>query len=327
MSTNFKYASQSDLQNYFNKFGEYDQKIQIFPTLTSGNLHLFRDCGYVNTLFINGEEIASAQSSSGDVDTNGEWYYASSTNQLEYYNSGYSSTTVNEQVFEAGMDFATYIDQQLVNASLELHNYLDMRYSLPLEKSKQIDTDTVGISISAEYDPIIIKATCYIAASNLIRAKEGATDEGDYYYNLVTNPEGTGLIDKLNDGSYKLSSEIDNKDSKGSIRFRSINGTMDLVELYGDYSGERYDLLKVEIETSGVYGTSEYKVSYMSDDKLFGGTTSATIISGSLQHLYGGLWGRFQGNSATDGDYWEIQCYSDGVMPTNTKTNSIELHR
>ena len=57
MATTFKYASQSDLKNYFNNFGDYDQKVQIYPTLTSGNLHLFRDCGYVDTLFINGEEI------------------------------------------------------------------------------------------------------------------------------------------------------------------------------------------------------------------------------------------------------------------------------
>ena len=80
MATNFKYASQSDLQNYFNRFGDFDQKIQIFPTLTSGNLHLFRDCGYIDTLFLNGEELAAAQGSSGAVDSNGEWFYASATN-------------------------------------------------------------------------------------------------------------------------------------------------------------------------------------------------------------------------------------------------------
>ena len=35
MATNFKYASQSDLQNYFNRFGDYDQKVQIFIFLGS----------------------------------------------------------------------------------------------------------------------------------------------------------------------------------------------------------------------------------------------------------------------------------------------------
>ena len=327
MATNFKYASQSDLKNYFNRFGDFDQKTQIFPTLTSGNLHLFRDCGYVDTLFINGEEIAAAQSTSGAVDSNGEWFYASATNQLEYYNSNYSSTTINEQVFESGVDFATYIDQQLVNASLELHNYMDARFPTPIEQSKQIDIDTASLSVAEEYDPIIIKATCYIAAANLIRSRDGLSEEADYYYGMVTNAERTGLIDKLNDGVYKLSSEIDNKDSKGKITYRNVSGTMDIVELYGDYTGEKYDLLKVEVETTGAYGTGEFKVHYYSDDKIFGSVTTAEKITGGLQQLHNGIYGRFQGASATDGDIWEIAVYSEELETTNTKTSTIELHR
>ena len=200
MASNFRYASISDLTKYFNRVNDFDSKVQIFPTLTSGNLHLFRDSGYVDTLFVNGEEIAAAQSTSGAVDSNGEWFYASATNQVEYYNSNYSSTTINEQVFEAGQDFSTFLEQSLVDASLELHNYLDARYSTPIQKSKQVDTDTNPAGISEEFDPIIIKATCYIAAANLIRAKEGQSDEADYYHALVANAERTGLIDKLNDG-------------------------------------------------------------------------------------------------------------------------------
>ena len=94
MATDFKYATIADLNKYFNRVNDFDSKVQIFPTLTSGNLHLFRDSGYVSQLFVNGEELAAAQSSSGAVDSNGEWYYESGTNQVEYYNSNYSSTTI-----------------------------------------------------------------------------------------------------------------------------------------------------------------------------------------------------------------------------------------
>ena len=173
MATDFKYANIADLTKYFNRVSDFDSKVQVFPTLTSGNLHLFRDSGYVDTLFVNGEELAAAQSTSGAVDSNGEWFYASGTNQLEYYNSNYSSTTINEQVFEAGIDFTTFLNQSLVDASLELHNYIDARYATPIEKSKQIDYDTSPVSVAEEFDPIIIKSVCYIAAANLIRAKEG----------------------------------------------------------------------------------------------------------------------------------------------------------
>ena len=328
MSSNFKYAGISDLTKYIgNRANDFDSKVQIYPTLTSGNLHLFRDSGYVTQLFVNGEELAAAQSTSGAVDSNGEWFYASGTNQVEYYNSNYSSTTINEQMFEAGVDFESFLNQTLVDASLELHNYLDARYSTPLEKIKQTDIDTASVSIAEEYDPIIIKAVCYIAASNLIRAKEGASEEADYYYSLVTNAERTGLLDKLNDGIYKLSHEVDANDKKGSIRYRNLSGTMDIVELGGQYNGEHYDLLKVEIEDSGAYGTGTFKVHYLSDDQLFGATTSTEKITGGLQHIYGGLYGRFQGASATDGDIWEIEVYGSHRKQTNKSNATIEMVR
>ena len=327
MATNFKYAGISDLTKYFNRISDFDSKVQIFPTLTSGNLHLFRDSGYVGTLFLNGEELAAAQSTSGAVDSNGEWFYASGTNQVEYYNSNYSSTTINEQVFEAGVDFTTFLEQALVDASLELHNYLDMRYSTPLEKIKQVDSDTASVSIAEEYDPIIIKSVCYIAASNLIRAKEGASEEADYYYSLVTNPESTGIIDKLNAGLFKLSHEVDANDKKGSIRYRNVSGTMDLVELSGEYHGELYDLLKVEIEATGAYGTGTFKVHYLSNDQLFGATTSSEKITGGLQHIFNGIYGRFQGASATDGDVWEIEVFGSHRKQTNKSNATIELSR
>ena len=327
MASNFRYASITDLTKYFNRVNDFDSKVQIYPTLTSGNLHLFRDSGYVSQLFVNGEELAAAQSTSNDVDSNGEWYYASGTNQVEYYNSNYSSTTINEQMFEAGVDFTSFLEQALVDASLELHNYLDARYSTPLEKIKQVDSDTAALSVAEEYDPIIIKAVCYIATANLIRAKEGASEEADYYYSLVTNPERTGLIDKLNDGIYKLSHEVDGNDKKGSIRYRNVSGTMDIVELAGEYHGELYDLLKVEIEATGAYGTGTFKVHYLSNDQLFGAVSSAEKITGGLQHIHGGLYGRFQGASATDGDIWEIEVYGSHRKQTNKSNATIEMTR
>ena len=216
MATNFKYASISVLTQYVNKISDFDKKRQLFNPTTDSNLHTFEDTGHVDLLFINGAEQGSQN---GDTpNANNEWWYIEATNKIEYYNDGYSSTTINEQVFEAGIDFQTYLNQELVNASLELHNYLDARFSTPLEKAKQIDIDTAALSVAEEYDPIIVKATCYICASNVIRAKTPEDEMADYYMNLVTNPERTGILDKLNDGIYKLSSEVDANDKKGKIK-------------------------------------------------------------------------------------------------------------
>lgn len=238
-----------------------------------------------------------------------------------------NGTNPTDSMIEAGEDFKTFMDQSLVDASLELHNYLDMRYSTPLQKIKQTDIDTAGVSIEEEYDPIIIKSVCYIASANLIRAKEGASEEADYYYSLVTNPEKSGLLDKLNDGIYKLSFEVDANDKKGSIKYRNVSGTMDLVELAGEYSGEPYDLLKIEVEATGAYGVSTFKVHHFSDDKIFGDVTTPEIITGGLQHIYGGLSGRFQGASATDGDIWEVEVVSSHRKQTNKSNATIEMRR
>ena len=327
MASDFKYASIADFTKYFNRVSDFDSKTQIFPTLTSGNLHLFRDSGYAGQLFVNGEELAAAQSTSGAVDSNGEWFYNSDTNQVEYYNSNYSSTTVNEQVFEVGVDFTSFLEQALVDASLELHNYIDARYSTPIEKSKQVDISTTPVAVSEEYDAIIIKSVCYIAASNLIRAKEGSSEEADYFYNLVTNSESTGIIDKLNQGIFKLSNEIDAHDKEGKILYRAVTNTMDLVEIEGEYHGEKYDLLKIEEHTTGAYGTAKFTVSYYGNDQLHGKTSDAEIITGGLQHIHSGIYGRFQGSSMGDSSVWYIEVYGSHVKQTNKSNFTIDMVR
>ena len=326
--TSFKYASISDLSNYFSQSGDFDSKVQIFPTLTSGNLHLFRDCGYVDTLFINGEEQAAAQGTSGAVDSNGEWFYNSATNQLEYYNSNYTSTTINNQIFEGGKDFTDFLNQQLVNASMELNNLLDARYPTPLPKNTQI-SESAASGLTVEYDALIIKATCYICASNLIRSKDPMSEEADYYYNLVTNAERTGITDRLNAGEFKLSFEVDDKDSQGSIRKITQTGSMQLVETAGEYYGEAYDVLRITCTTLGAYGVAKCKVEYFGNDKLFGQESTDNIVTGGLDDWsgLGGIRVRFQGAAMAEDDQWEIPVVSETRKISNASTGTISLSR
>ena len=135
------------------------------------------------------------------------------------------------------------------------------------------------------------------------------------------------MIDKLNDGIYKLSNEIDANDKKGKILYRSVQSTMDLVELEGEYHGEKYDLLKVEIGTGGAYGTATFTVSYFSNDQLFGSTSGAEVITGGLQHIHNGIYGRFQGADAHADSVWNIEVYGSHVKQTNKSNATIELSR
>ena len=119
---------------------------------------------------------------------------------------------------------------------------------------------------------------------------------------------------------------MDGNDKKGKIRQRSTNSTGDLVELAGEYHGEHYDLLKVDIGTGGGYGTATFTVSYLSNDQLEGATTSAEKITGGLQHIFNGLYGRFQG-SFNSADYWYVEVFGSHRKQTNKSNATIEMTR
>ena len=326
--TSFKYAGISDLTAYFNQADSFDSKRQLFPTETSGSNHFFRDSGYVDSFFVNGSEQASPQADFDNVNGDGQWCYRSDNNDLKYQNSTYSSTTINNQIFEAGKDFTDFLNQQLTNASMELNNLLDARYPTPLPKNTQI-SESAASGLTSEYDAVIVKATCYICASNLIRSKDPTSEEADYYYNLVTNAELTGITDRLNKGEWKLSFEVDDKDSQGSIRKITQVGTMQLVETAGQYYGQPYDVLRITCTTGGAYGTAKCSVDYYGDDKLFGSQTTNNIVTGGLDS-WGGLGGvrvRFQGASMTADDQWEIEVASETRKISNASTGTIKLSR
>ena len=330
MATTFRYASQSDLKNYFNNFGDYDQKTQIFPSSTALNIHVFQDSGYAKLLFLNGEELGAMNSAGDTPNSNGEWLYVDATNKIQYFHSGYTSTTINEQVFEVGVDFESFINQQLVNASMELNNLLDARFQTPLPKSTQIKEGAAS-GLTPEYDPIIIKCTCYLAAANLIRSKDVMSEEGQFYMDMVTNVDGTGLVDKLNAGHIKLSFEIDNKDSQGSIREITNTATMYLIETEGEFYGGKngYDLLRITCTTLGAYGVAKCKVEYYGSDKLFGSETTDNIVTGGIDYWsgLGGIGVRFQGAAMAENDQWEIEVYSEGMEETNSTVRNINLYR
>ena len=58
MATDFRYASQTDLEMYYPSFSNFDAKRQIYGWETTGtsNLYLARNSGLVTILFADGED-------------------------------------------------------------------------------------------------------------------------------------------------------------------------------------------------------------------------------------------------------------------------------
>ena len=325
MATDFKYAAQTDLEMYYPAYSQFDSKHQIFGWTTTGtsNLYIARNSGLVTLLFADGEDLGDPEANSGVVDVNGEWYYDSALDTTYYFNSASSPADL---VMEAGIDNATYFDQMLVNASMELNNLLDRRYPTPIPKYTQFDLNTAHVSSSTEYDAIIIKATCYLCVANLLRTNS-RQEEADYYNNLISNIDGTGLIDRLNKGEYKLSFEVDSDDSQGKPRTITKAGSMDIIETGGAYTGEAFDLLRITCTTAGAYGTAKVKVEYFGSDKLFGSETTDITVTGGLQSIHNGWYCRFQGSSMAEDDLWEIEVYSETRKITNAESGAIQLTR
>ena len=238
-------------------------------------------------------------------------------------------TDPNDFIIEAGFDNSTYYDQMLVDASMELNNLLDARYPTPLPKYDQYDGNTTHSASTTEYDAIIIKMTCYIAASNALRTI-GETEKADYYYDLVTNAEKTGMADRLNVGEFKLAFEVDSHDDKGKVRNISKAGTMDIVETAGEWYGEKYDVVRITCTTGGAYGTAIVKAETYGNDALFGTTTENIKVTGGLQEIVNGLYVRFQGasmNLDTTPDQWEVTVTGSDRKLTNAQTGAIDLTR
>ena len=326
MATDFKYAAQTDLEMYYPNYSSYDAKRQILGwTTLSSNKYIADNTGLITQLFMDGADLGAAQSDAASVNSNYKWFYLSSDDRVYLYND---ASNPNDLVMEGGQDNTTYFDQMLVNASMELNNLLDARYPTPLPKVEQIDQNTASSSQSKEYDAIVIKMTCYICIANLLRQNE-RMEEADYYYNLVTNAERTGMVDRLNAGEFKLSYEVDAKDRQGAINNKSVSGSMDIVETAGAYVGEKYDLLKIEATVTGAYGVGKVKVHYYGSDKIWGSESSEEFVTGGLQALsgLGGLLVRFQGASISDGDTWEIEVSSANRKISNAQSSAIDLTR
>jgi len=322
MATDFKYASQSDLEMYFPAYSQHDAKRQIFgfkSTDTTNQYQAF-DTGLITMLYFDGIEGTAV---TDDPNADYEFNYSETTDSVQVF---HSSTNPNDMVIEAGIDNATYFDQMLVNASMELNNLLDRRYPTPIPKYTQYDADTTHVSSATEYDAIIIKSTCYLCVANLLRTNS-RQEEADYYNNLVTNMDGSGLVDRLNKGEYKLSYEVDSDDSQGKPRTITKSGSMDIIETGGAYAGEAFDLLRITCTTAGAYGVAKIKVEYYGSDKLFGQEKTDIIVRGTLQEIHGGWFCRFQGSAMAENDLWEVEVYSETRKISNAESGAIQLTR
>lgn len=326
MATTFKYADESALRGVFPEYHNYNPRKVIRDgwVNVAGDVYKVVDIGIpVSEAWI-GEVKGTKVASSGDVDSYKEWYYDSANDDF-YIQVGAGLNPSNDEIISVGED---NIEQALVNASMELSGMLDGRYPRPIPKVYQgIQDSDSDIAENPEYDYMIIRATCLLTAKNLIRSVDATSELAQSFYNEVTNESRTGIVDKLNDGEYKLSFEVDRDDSSGNIIKGSASGsTMELVETLGEYSGSFYDRIRITCTQTGGYGTAKVKVKTIDGDKLYGHESDDIIVTGGFQFI-GGIYVRFEGSSMSFGSVYEVEVRNTNLKPSNSNAYSVGLIR
>ena len=269
--------------------------------------------------------MGSPEANYGAISGNGDWFYDSTADICYYKNS-----TLNPADFtmEGGIDFNTFITDQIENATQQLNSMLDnSKFTIPIPKSFQYSQDLANDD--PEYDFIIKKLTALIATYNMMTYYSPMSEDADAIWRQVTNSDGMGLLDKLNGGLISLNYETNTADSSGNIIEVTGTGTMKMVETYSPngWTGEPFDRVQCICTTAGIYGVAELTVKTISGVKLYGNESTGVVVTGGLQHLMNGLWVRFEGNSLSLHDRFDVEVRRRDLRTTDGSVRSAEITR
>ena len=308
VTSTIEYCTDREVKDVFPNLSGFDLKTRVinWETTSTSNLYLVRNSGLVTQLFANGKDLGNAQSSSGSVNANEEWYYDSDLDTVYYYDS---TASPNDMIMEAGDDWASIKTRFRRKASRFVESMLDSRIAREISKDRE-----------GNYPEVIVRMTALKTVIFLLQAHDPTNDFIDPF-----QEEFNELLDGIRNGHIVLPSQVSRDSSKGVIRHVSVNGSTTLypVELRGQYTGYGYDLLKVYVDTDegGSIGTAKMTVKGKDSNQLKNDIIiNSEIITGDFQQLTGGLqirWsaGVIDGSTdvATAGDEYEIELYSASI--------------
>ena len=314
VTSTIEYCSDRDLLDVYPGISTSDSKIRIYSWVVhSGSLYRADNCGVVTQLFVDGQDLGSAEANSGVVNVNGEWYYDDDINAVYYYNS---ASNPNDLIMESGEDASTFRQRMRRNASRLIDSKLDARLS------REVWRDREG-----NYPFIMIRTASLIAVSMILRTEDPTNVVAQAF-----DEEASENLEGLNQGSIQLPNKVTMDSSKGFIRDVTYTaGSIRPVDTRGAYNGT-YDLLKIIINTAGVIGTAKYDVYEKSSTNLKSNQiVTAETINGDYQELAGGLQIRFAGSTdssvATQNNEFEMEVFGAGERVDTASTSSMRLTR
>lgn len=321
-NNSLKYATQQDLQDVFSDCYKYASLVQLTGDFVAGvsnaglgfTTWFYYGIAEPSKIFSNSIALAKT-----DPFTAQNQYQYDDTNDKLTLALPIGDSPKEECIIEVGKDSSTMISDALVLASEELNAKIDNRYPRPLPMTR------VTHSTDLEYESIVKRVTCLIAAKNMIRAKDPSNQDA-----LIYEQEANEIIEGLNNGSIKLVWENDATEI-GYFEANSGNtGTITLDSVMGSWVGRTYDIIEIEALGAGGLGAVEVSVKFGNSDAIGndGGTTYTYKPSGSYDHIGSGLMIRFSQVDATgafvSGDKWLIPVKntetSGGITSSNVRS-------
>jgi len=303
----------TDLMAIEPQIERYDRKRLITGwTTVSANLYAAYDTGYAAILVRSGVDLGAAEALVGDVDSDGEWFYSSTLDKITLY----STTDPNTIEVEAGEDWATLKARVAAEQAERIKSYLNR----PIYKRSGTGQQSES---TRDYDWIIIHSNAALTVAELIRDVNPAKAEA-IELRIIDPENGTGYLDRLKAGEYKLWHEETVAKQGGIVRQVSINAatTGAIIDTKGK-AGCDWDVIKIKIIAGGTFaqGTASaitYSTWIKDDTGLkMQALVSAETINGGYQNFGHGISGRFSPGVYTANDEWEVEVSGeDEYSPT-----------
>ena len=313
----------TDLQSVVSDIDKYDRKRVLmtnFVASGTSNLYYLHNAGYVDQLYLDGAEQTKVSDTPNAMN---EYEYDSNSDRLQVYIGGSSASDMNTRVFEAGQDWSGLKTTVCKEQADLMRSYLDR----PIYK--RANTTYQGAS-ERNYDFIVVRINAILACADLVRSH--APEKSAEIEAMATNPDGTGLLDKLKRREYVMSNETSFASEKGVIQEISLNGSttgyIEDIKLHGPPNVD-YDEVRVVISTGGTFalGTSspvEYDVYVKNSQGIrMSKVVDAEQVNGDYQSLAYSATIRFQAGVYVADDEWAIIFQSDELPVGTIKSGQI----
>jgi len=312
------YCTAANLIEHFARIDDFDLKIKLDDykfVQHTGNTWKLPNSGSVLNLYLNGADQGAAVAALINLASDYDWFYDSTLDVLYIlFATGDVPTDNSWKIESAPFDSADAKTAAIAHASEMLESILDSRIPRPIPKTAQ------GKTAGVYYDYWVVMSCALLACWHLVRSSSPESEDVTFLLDQIGSviggdPDARGIVDKINDGSIKLSFEQTRSDQawvdQGVV---GADTTGFLADPVGESTPD-YEVYIVTITGTGTLamGTLNSTLKYSVKDSQNNTIQDATLITGLQQAIGGGITCRFAEGKYNADDIFMLTVQNVGV--------------